>query len=128
VGLGAEHEVFVRLLLGSLASTHTVDRVADVFAEEIFDLVEGGGGVFDGVVQYGGDEVVLAAMPHGDRHTKTMRDVGFAGLVPLAPMADGGELNGLTDPGTELHGQRIHECDGREAWLSHQAARTAKAD
>jgi hypothetical protein len=55
-----------------------------------------------------------------------MRDVGFAGLVPLIPVADGGELNGLTDPGTELHGERIHEMDGREGARAHQGMDATK--
>ena len=77
--------------------------VADVFAEESFDLVQGSGGVFDGVVKDAGDEVVFAEMPDGERDTHAVRDVGLACLVLLILVADGGELNGLADPGAELH-------------------------
>ena len=126
VDLGAEHEVFVGLFFGN-SRRLTLSTALRTFLPKRSRsrrgwwrcprLCRGGSG----------DEVILAAVPHREGDAKAMCNVRLAGFVLLILVADAGELNGLTDPGTELHRERIHESDGRERPGRHQGTMRREA-
>lgn len=100
-GAGDEAEVgVVAVLVGALGDG--VDGGEDVVGvAEGAEVVEGGGGVFDEVVEDGGDlgGFVAAEVADAEHDAEGVEDVGFPGLVFLAGVFLGGEEDGIFEGG-----------------------------